>query len=178
MLKLIFKNWTRAKNLLCLCRSASRPRQPGLLPRHHWGWDGGIDTTTLDFKDSIKFWIQITTLKSSSHCLIPITSLCRCVLGRGTHSWRSGTKQEWFDSGSTEFKFPTKFSTRQLVTRFKWRTATIGTDTCMCLQVPWSQKKVFWELSDSDLKWRQFQIWRSGILKPAKLQDSDSACQA
>lgn len=104
--------------------------------------------------------------------------LCRCALGHGTHSWRSGTKQEWFDSGSTEFKFPTKFSTRQLVTRFKWRTATIGTDTCMCLKVPWSQKGILrtvrfrFEITTiSNLEKRYF-------LKPAKLQDSESSCQA
>ena len=103
--------------------------------------------------------------------------LCRCALGHGTHSWRSGTKQEWFHSGSTEFKFPTKFSTRQLVTRFKWRTATIGTDTCMCLKVPWSQKGILrtvqfrFEITTiSNLEKRYF-------LKPAKLQDSESSCQ-
>ena len=115
-------------NFDCCPRSVGWPWQPGILPRHHWGWDGGMWSAFIISNFQFSYFHTF---------MLP----CRCVLGRGTHSWRSGTKQEWFYSGSTEFKFPTKFSTWHLVTRFKWRTATIGTDTCMCLKVPWSQKR-------------------------------------
>ena len=109
------------------------------------------------------------------HFSISLNFASRCALGPGTHSWRSGTKQEWFDSVQLNSSFLQNFPLNNL-----WRPDLKEEPSHNWnghLYVPPSSmisKKVFWELSDSDLKWRQFQIWRVSILKPAKLQDSES----
>merc|ERR1719336_2786236 len=99
----------------------------------------------------------------------------RCALGPGTHSRRSGTKQEWFDSVQLNSSFLQNFPLDNLCRpdlkeepSHNWNGHLYVPPSSMI------SKKVFWELSDSDLKWRQFQIWRVSILKPAKLQDSES----
>ena len=99
------------------------------------------------------FW-QVT-------CWILYSFLFRFALGHGTPSWRSGTKQE-------DFEFPKK---NQLVTQFS---AAIGTDT------------KFHDLKKGILRTVGFRfetttvsnLEKQHFLKPAKLQDSESVCQA
>ena len=99
------------------------------------------------------FW-QVT-------CWILYSFLFRFALGHGTPSWRSGTKQE-------DFEFPKKI---QLVTQFS---AAIGTDT------------KFHDLKKGILRTVGFRfetttvsnLEKQHFLKPAKLQDSESVCQA